>query len=267
MDKTKNNDLKLYQKAQRLFNIKINRLIIILLIVFSSLQYFWTPQTVWQWGLDIALRAYMLFLCGVMGHEASHGCVANSKSGNIWWGRLSFIPLVVPNVQFRITHRYHHSFTNIEGKDPDMFLKMDNIWQFPARALAMPHHWVVWLKRNGLLNKTVIWEWILTYCFFLFFFGVLSTYVGWERIAIGLLPAQVINSFILWYPFAVKTHEGHRVGEQKLRSHDYYGYMMYWLTMGLSLHRAHHMHPQLGWLQLRKFVQKGPLFKRHIYEA
>ncbi len=253
------------KKAERNWNIKVNRVIIVMLISLSTLQYFWQPQGL-GWIVDISLRVYILFLCGVMGHEASHSCVANTKMGNIWWGRLSFIPLAVPNVQFRITHRYHHAFTNEGDKDPDMLLKMDSIWQFPAKALAMPHHWVVWLKKNGLLKKQVLWEWLFSYTFFIIYFGIIAYNVGVERILLGLLPAQIINSFILWYPFAVKTHEGHHVGDQRIRSHDYYGHFMYWATMGLSMHRAHHMHPQLGWLQLRKFIQKGPLFTRHIYE-
>ena len=135
-------------KKDRQFNIHINRAIILALLVLSTVQYFWTP-TGFFWVADILLRTYFLFLCGVMGHEASHGCVANSRLGNIWWGRVSFIPILVPNVQFRITHRYHHAHTN-EEKDPDMLLKMDHWWQFPGRALAMPHHWVSWLKKHGL---------------------------------------------------------------------------------------------------------------------
>src|SRR5690606_28227809 len=159
---------------------------------------------------DILFRTYLLFLCGVLGHEASHGVLANSKIGNIWWGRLSFIPIAVPNVQFRITHRYHHAFTN-EEKDPDLLLKMDHWWQFPARALAMPHLWIIWLKTNGVLNRAVVVEILVTLLAFAVIFGALVKMVGWERVLYGLLPAQVLNSFLLWYPFAVKTHEGHEV--------------------------------------------------------
>ncbi len=250
-------------KELRNKSILLSRLVIVAIILVSTAQYFWRPTGLF-WGVDIILRTYILFLCGVMGHEGSHGCLAQTKLGNIWWGRMSFIPLAVPNVQFRITHRYHHSFTN-EEKDPDLLLKMDHWWQFPARALAMPHHWVMWLKKNNLLTKSVIYEWIGSYVFFAIYFGSIISLVGAERVLWGLLPAQILNSFLLWYPFAVKTHEGHRIGDQKYRSHDYYGAFMYWLTLGLSLHRAHHMYPALGWYQLKSFIQKGPIFKRHIH--
>jgi fatty acid desaturase len=250
-------------RALRNQNIIISRFIIIGLIVVSTSLYFWQPTGIW-WIPDILFRTYILFICGVMGHEGSHGVLANSKNGNIWWGRASFIPLAVPNVQFRITHRYHHSFTNMDGKDPDLLLKMDHWWQFPGRALAMPHHWVLWMKERGLLSKSVFVEWIITYLFFGAFFGTIVYFVGWQRVVYGLLPAQILNSFLLWYPFAVKTHEGHSTGHEETRSHDYYGSFLYWLTLGLSMHRAHHMHPQLGWLQLKPFVQRGKVFKRHI---
>lgn len=253
------------KKTSRLQNIRLNRAIIVCILVISTATYFWTPTGLW-WVLDIGFRAYLLFLCGVMGHEGSHGTLGNSKISNIWWGRISFIPIAVPNVQFRVTHRYHHSFTNEDGKDPDLLLKFDHWWQFPGRALAMPHYWVKWMKERGLLGKSVLVEWALTYVVYGIFFGCISYFVGWQRVLLGLVPAQILNSFILWYPFAVKTHEGHHVGSQEIRSHDYYGKFLYWVTMGLSLHRAHHMNPQLGWLQLRPFIQEGPIFKRHIHE-
>lgn len=251
------------QHISRNQNILINRGLILAILVISFGQYFWSPTGLF-WIADVLFRTYLLFLCGVMGHEASHGVLANSKNGNVWWGRLSFIPIAVPNVQFRITHRYHHLHTNEENKDPDLLLKMDHWWQFPARALAMPHHWINWMKNNQLLTKAVVIELIVTYLCYGVIFGLLCYYVGWERVLYGLLPAQILNSFLLWYPFAVKTHEGHLIGEQEYRSHDYYGNFLYWFTMGLSMHRAHHMKPQLGWLQLKPYVQKGPLFTRDI---
>jgi fatty acid desaturase len=250
--------------VSRKTNILVNRLIIILLLVVSTLQYFWSPQGAW-WIIDILFRTHILFLCGVMGHEASHGVCGNTKASNIWWGRISFFPIFVPNVQFRITHRFHHSFTNEEFKDPDLILKIQHWWQFPGRALAMPHSWLVWLRSNGLLTKKIWIEWGFTYLFFTLYFGSIAYFVGVERILLGLIPAQILNSFLLWYPFAVKTHEGHLTGKQEYRSHDYYGPLFYWLTLGLSLHRAHHMFPSKGWLQLMPYIQKGPLFKRSIY--
>jgi hypothetical protein len=33
---------------------------------------------------------------------------------------------------------------------------------------------------------------------------------------------------------------------------------MYWLSLGLSMHRVHHEQPQLSWVELRSFVKPAP---------
>jgi len=124
----------------------------------------------------------------------------------------------------------------------------------------MPHWWVIWLKRNQLWNKSLRNEYILSYLFFFMFYGLIAYEVGVERILYTLLPAQIINSFILWYPFAIKTHEGHYVGAQEFRSHDYYGKFLFWLTCGLSLHRAHHLYQRKGWLELYPYIQQASIW-------
>jgi len=78
------------------------------------------------------------------------------------------------------------------------------------------------------------------------------------RYLLGMVPALVLVSLLLWYPFAIKTHEGWSLGRPETRSHDYYGRFMYWFSAGLSLHRAHHLHPELTWLELRAHVQPAP---------
>jgi fatty acid desaturase len=78
------------------------------------------------------------------------------------------------------------------------------------------------------------------------------------RYLLGMAPALILVSVLLWYPFAIKTHEGWSVGRPETRSHDYYGRFMYWFSAGLSLHRAHHLHPELTWLELRDHVQSAP---------
>lgn len=250
-------------------SIYVSRIICLLLVISSTGLYFTKLDGFFDYFIEILIRAYILFLCGVMGHEGSHGNLGKNKAANEWWSRFVFIPIFVPNAPFRLTHRYHHAFTNIEGKDPDLLLKIDSIWQFPGRALAMPHHWVFWLKNNGYWSKKLTLEYILSYVFYFTFYGIIAYLVGVERILYVLIPAQALNSFILWYPFAIKTHEGHSTGKQETRSHDYYGEILYWLTLGLSLHRAHHLYQRKSWLELYPYVQRVSLkeqikFKRDI---
>jgi fatty acid desaturase len=87
---------------------------------------------------------------------------------------------------------------------------------------------------------------------------LLLSMVGPARLALGVVPALVLVSVLLWYPFALKTHEGHSVGSAESRSHDYYGRLMYWFSLGLSMHRVHHEQPQLTWVELRSFVKPAP---------
>ena len=42
------------------------------------------------------------------------------------------------------------------------------------------------------------------------------------------------------------------------RSHNYYGKTMFWLTLGLSMHRVHHEHPRLAWIESLPFVEEDP---------
>jgi beta-carotene hydroxylase len=239
--------------------IFLSRLVCIFLVGISTLLYFPEYESNWMYIPEVLIRTYLLFLCGVMGHEGSHGNLGKTRFANNWWSRFVFIPLLVPNAPFRITHRYHHAFTNIEGKDPDLLLKIDHIGQFPMRALAMPHHWVLWLKNNKLWTSQVRNEYFLSYVFYFVFYGLIANQVGFSRVLIPLICAQALNSFILWYPFAIKTHEGHHTGDQIYRSHNYYGKVLYWLTMGLSMHREHHMHQRKSWLELYPFVKDASL--------
>jgi fatty acid desaturase len=132
---------------------------------------------------------------------------------------------------------------------------MDRMWQFPFRAVAMPHHWLHWLWRTGQLTRGLVVEYLLTYAgYFAIYAGIIAI-VGVERFLLGLLPAAVLHSFLLWYPFAIKTHEGYSVGEAVERSHNYRGRLAFFFSFGLSLHRAHHLWPQLGWLQMLPLVE------------
>ena len=73
-----------------------------------------------------------------------------------------------------------------------------------------------------------------------------------------MAPPLVLVSLLLWYPFAVQTHEGFSTGAAELRSHNYYGLFMYWFSLGLSMHREHHLQPKLSWIELRRYVQSAP---------
>lgn len=173
-------------------------------------------------------------------------------------GQVALIPCLVPFTNFRKTHHLHHAHTNEPDRDPDIFMQSGNPIEIVLRAVAMPHQWYFWLKRRNLPDSKHRRDLLLNYAGIAALFGILIAVAGPARVAIGMVPVLLLISVLLWVPFALKTHEGHSVGVAETRSHDYYGYLMYWLSLGLSMHRVHHEKPQLSWIELASFVKPAP---------
>lgn len=238
---------------------------ITLLVVFTSIgTLFLRPTTWWAYLADACLRAYVMFIGTVMAHEATHGHLGRTRRANAWWGRLALLPVMVTYTKFRRTHLLHHQHTNEPDNDPDYFLATTREWEIPLRAVAMPHNWLLWLRRKGRLRADDLRDHLLNGFAIVAVYALVLSFVGWWRVASGVLPATVLVSLLLWYPFAVKTHEGYSTGSPQSRSHNYYGSLMYWFSCGLSMHRVHHMNPGLAWLELRPFVAPaaGPWWRR-----
>ena len=219
---------------------------------------FWRPDNFLTYSFDVVLRGYLIFLGTVMAHEAVHGHLGRSRQANLWWGRLGLLASMVPFTNFRRTHRLHHAHTNIPERDPDYFLRsrtgLETVW----RALAIPHHWFFWLRSHGMLKRAELTELALNYVGIVTVYAVVLAFVGPARLAAGMVPSLVLTSLLLWYPFAIKTHEGYSTGSPGSRSHNYYGLLMYWFSLGLSMHRAHHLRPWLNWLELKDYVEEAP---------
>jgi beta-carotene hydroxylase len=249
----------------------LGRAVVIVLVALSLGAFFITPEGPLGWVGVLTLRTYLMFLATVMGHEASHGNLGPTRDSNNMWGRLALIPTTVPYLNFRKTHGRHHANTNVPEADPDHFIKPNHWWEIPFRSVALPHHWVLWARRHGHMRPNDWLEWSLTYIAYFSLYGAIAATVGPARVLIGLTIPLVLTSILLWYTFAVKTHEGFSTGDPVHRSHNYYGGFAFWLTMGLSMHRAHHTHPGLSWIELRQYVEehpdgfwKGLLFRRDV---
>tara|TARA_B100000530_G_scaffold314399_1_gene243385 strand:+ start:795 stop:1631 length:837 start_codon:yes stop_codon:yes gene_type:complete len=237
---------------------RLSRLATVVIVLLATLTYFWTPQTPIEWVADVLFRTYLMFLGTVMAHECTHGLMGKTRRANYWWGRIALIPCTVPYVNFRKTHMMHHAHTNDPDLDPDYWVKPNHWWEVPFRALSVPHHWIVWLTRHGKIHRKDVVEWVLHYCFIFAFYISIGMVAGIERSAWGLFVPLVLVSHLLWYPFAYYTHEGHSMGDSEFRSHNYYGRTMYWLTLGLSMHRVHHEHPRLSWIEMFPYVESNP---------
>src|ERR1044071_3971414 len=209
-------------------------------------------------AVDILLRTYLMFLGAVMAHEAVHGHLGRTKAANFWWGRVALIPSMVPYTNFRKTHQLHHAHTNIPDEDPDHFMKSRNFVELFLRALAMPHHWFFWLRKRGRIKRNDVIELVLNYLAIFVVFSIVLALSSASRLLWGMVPPLMLVSLLLWYPFAVQTHEGFSTGSAIERSHNYYGRFMYWFSLGLSMHRVHHLQPKLSWIELRPFVVPVP---------
>jgi fatty acid desaturase len=246
--------------------IVLNRVILCAVVALSLVSYLWQPVRMLGWMIDVLIRTYLHFIAGAMAHEATHGHLGTTRKANLWWGRVALIPTTVPNVTFRKTHLHHHAATNIPEKDPDEFLNTKRFWEIPLRALVMPHHWVLWLRKQGRFTRSDLLEYALTYVAYVGIYGFIAIFAGVERVLLGLFPAAILHSFLLWYFFAIKTHEGYSTGDAETRSHNYYGRWIYWFSFGLSMHRLHHMKPGLAWLQMATEVTSGTWLQRFRVE-
>jgi fatty acid desaturase len=236
----------------------LSRTVIVLVVVAAEGTYFLTPPNPVWYLIDILSRTYLIFIGTVMAHEGAHGHLGSTKKSNFWWGRLALLPSLVPFTNFQKTHRLHHGYTNVPEMDPDYFMKPRRLIEIPLRAVAMPHHWFFWLRKRDRISRKDLFELGMNYLGLVSVHVGIALVVGPERILNGLLLPLIIVSILLWYPFAVQTHEGFSTGSAELRSHNYYGQFMYWFSLGLSMHRTHHSQPKLSWIELRRFVESAP---------
>jgi fatty acid desaturase len=122
----------------------------------------------------------------------------------------------------------------------------------------MPHHWFFWLRKRRRLQRSDLIELVLNYLGIAVLYAVVLAFIGPTRLFWGMVPPLILVSVLLWYPFAVQTHEGFSTGPAVSRSHNYYGRFMYWFSLGLSMHRVHHLQPKLSWIELCPFVEPVP---------
>src|ERR1041385_5358337 len=207
---------------------RLSRTIISLTVLLSLGTLFIPLSSPLLLPLDILLRTYLIFVGTVMAHESVHGHLGRTRSANFWWGRIALLPSMVPYTNFRKTHQLHHAHTNIPELDPDHFMKSRNFFELFLRALAMPHHWFFWLRKRGWMRRRDVVELVLNYLAIFAVFAAVLAFTGASILPWRMVPPLILVSLLLWYPFAVQTHEGFSTGAAALRSHNYYGRFMYW---------------------------------------
>ncbi len=245
----------------------LSRALTVVIVLVSVGTLLIQPLTPAHWVLDVLGRAWLMFLGTVMAHEATHGHLGRTRRANMWWGRLALVPGTVPFVNFRKTHMKHHLHTNDPQDDPDYFVvPKRTILELPVRAVLHPHYWIYWLAKRGMIRRRDALEWALHDVALFTLYGAIGLHMGWERLAWGMGLPLFIVSLVLWHWFAGKTHEGLSTSDSEYQSHNYYGALTFWMTLGLSLHRVHHEHPKLAWIETLPFVEEDPrgFWSRHL---
>ncbi len=238
-------------------SILASRVLIAVAASLSLGSYFWEPVGLGLAVFDLVGRAYLNFLLGAMAHEGSHGHLGRTRGSNLWWGRFALLPVGVVSVVFRKTHLHHHAHTNEPGLDPDEFLNTPHAWQVPLRAVAMPYQWLYWVRKNGIFSRRDWIEYVLNIVAFVVVFGTLGWLAGFAQVVVRLVFSEILHGFLLWYVFALRTHEGYSTGTQEARSHNYAGRLLHYLSGGLSMHRLHHMKPGLSWLEMTTHIPEA----------
>jgi beta-carotene hydroxylase len=83
--------------------------------------------------LGSVLATIVLCYCYLPTHEAQHGNIGRPNKPWRWLneviGHSSAFPLMLPYRLHRAIHLRHHGNANDPDKDPDIYMKSDNIWQ------------------------------------------------------------------------------------------------------------------------------------------
>ncbi|CUG91797.1 delta(12)-fatty acid dehydrogenase, putative [Bodo saltans] len=109
---------------------------------YTHFRYFYSGGITYQSAL--AQWFVAAYLCFTPTHDATHDAVASSRAGkrlskgiNAAVGRCCALPLCAPFYAFRFLHLQHHKYTNVVGKDPDLWSSLPPSLNSLMEASAM----------------------------------------------------------------------------------------------------------------------------------
>jgi acyl-lipid omega-6 desaturase (Delta-12 desaturase) len=105
-------------RHQRSNFIAISTLIAdILLYLLTFYGSLWIPN--WYGKIALAIvNAIAISRLFIIGHDACHGSLTDSKSLNAWIARIAFLPSWTPYTTWEFAHnRVHHAWTGLKGRD------------------------------------------------------------------------------------------------------------------------------------------------------
>jgi fatty acid desaturase len=193
-------------------------------------------------------------------HEAEHGNIGQPNSRWRWLneliGHASAFPFLLPYRLHRIMHIRHHAYTNDDNKDPDIYMRADNIWQAIRNS---------WLHRQpnqkghlnfDRLNKSDVLENIpskqqvmLEALLMMRFAWLVMAVLTWSGYALELLILWWIPRQIAWVVLPVLSswapHYPLREKGRYRNTHGWKSIFGIYLTAGLEYHFIHHLFPSI----------------------
>lgn len=223
------------------------------------------------WAIVInTIASYISF---TPAHEAAHKAVSSNRQLNDWVGRMATaLQSPVPFFRtFRYIHMQHHRFTNVETKDPDMYVSHGPRWLLPFKWATLDlNYFYFYFVKTGLMNRPKS-ERRELYFAFLFSAIVISaiTFAGWlEYYVLLFLIPQRFTAVTLASTFDFLPHYPHEAdgNDQPFRATSNRVGMECLLTpvfLYQNYHLVHHLYPTVPFYRYIKVWNA----KRHFHES
>ena len=251
---------------------------------------------------DMILKLFCSVLAGfkistlfIIGHDASHNALTNSKILNQVIARIVFLPSLHNYGLWLVEHnRIHHQATNIKGMDSWSPLSKEEYDLLPAWRKTLERfyrsipgicfYYMIerWWKNkfypfNNIKGKynSVKWDFLLvlfylvSYVSFLAYVGAVSTYSS----SIELILLGFVFPFLIWnfmMGFTVYQHHTHETipwnksrkdrekqgGQEDFTMHVQYPHWYNLVSHNIMEHTAHHVDPSIPMYNLDKAQKK-----------
>ncbi len=191
-------------------------------------------------------------------HEATHSNISKWQWVNTFIGLISSCILYSPYRGFQYIHLKHHRYTNVIGKDPDLWsAKKPLLWSWLTQDLF---YYPIFFKEFSKSNKTHYYHSILQ-IFFLIILAVVICFFGyWQWVVFGWLLSKRLTIAILAFSFNYLPHLPHNPELQDNKYKETVARSSKILDFPFlmqNLHNIHHLYPSVPFYSYRKVWNLG----------
>ena len=237
--------------------------------------------------LCASVAGSMISALFVIGHDAAHGALTDSKRLNAFIGRVVFLPSLHNFSLWQIVHnRLHHSTPNVKGKNSWSPMSIEEYESSPPWRRFLEHlyrsvagfgiYYAIerWWKDkffprgDAQCNSRHWWDFALLIIYLLLFNGMLVLLAGQvmhtspiEAVFWGsIVPFAVWNTSMGWTVYIQHTHpripwsleESSLPGQEQLTPYIRFPAWFGYLFHDINEHTAHHIAPKIPCYRLRK---------------